>query len=208
MISSGFILTLVGLAGDTGFLHTIESAGSRVLSEPSAQIVANATGQIPAAAQAPARPTLWPLRDRPPRHRAASHAERRSAASRHAVEPLAVLPGSALQPGLRIGHPSAVPPVVAASRSQERSRFRRLTRPAVARHPTTRPVEAQPLPVTTLFAGGPALAAASGIASGAAAVVLATMLVLQILQLLPARLSLELVPWRSALLTLRLERPG
>jgi hypothetical protein len=208
MTGDRFVLTLLGRAGDTGFLQTIESAGGQMLSGPSSQIVSDAIGQIPVAAPPPGWLPARPVRDRPLRPAPPGHATRRLTASWHASEPPAARPRSARQPVLPVGQPTLVRPSLATGHPQQRPRSGRRDRSARARHATAEPAQASGLPRIAPFAGGPAAGEAGAIASGAAAFVLAAMLVLQTLQLMSARLSLELVPWRSALLTFRLERPG
>jgi hypothetical protein len=204
----GFILELVGLARDSGFLQTIARAGSQTLTDPGGGLlVADAVGQIPGTAHAAPNLLPAPFRDLALRYTPRRGAARRVAGPRRASWHPAPFSGGVRQPTSDAVPPEVVRPIPAASRSQKRPRSERPDRPAAARHPTMPPVEAGPR-VLTLFAGGPALGAPGGVASGAAAVALAGMLVLQLLQMLSGRLSLELVPWRSALLTLRLERPG
>jgi hypothetical protein len=206
--SAGLVQALARLAGDTGFLRAIARAGSQILSDPtsSSQIVANVINQIPGAAQASSRLTPTLFRDLALRRAAASDLKRRPGASRHPFEPPAVSVGGRPQPVLLSIPSPIVRPVVAGSHSRARSQSEPRDRPSIRRHLIAQPVEARPM--LTLFAGGPALGASGAVASGAAAVALAVMLVLQLLLSLSTRLSLELVPWRSALLTLRLERPG
>lgn len=122
MLGDRFVLTLLGLTGDTGFLQTIESAGGQILSEPSSQIVSDAVGDIPVGAQPPAWLTAGPVRDRPLRHAALGHFTRRLTASRQTPEPPAARSRSALQPVVPVGLPTLVRPSLAGPHPQERSR--------------------------------------------------------------------------------------
>jgi hypothetical protein len=81
---------------------------------------------------------------------------------------------------------------------------RRALAPAAPSADESRPIFIPPLSTTS----GAAATAGSGIGLGATAVVLLGVLALWMLQFFSARISLDEAAWRSALLALRLERPG
>jgi hypothetical protein len=191
-------LALAGLAGDTGLLQTISIPGLQL----------PGTAPVPV----PTELTTASLLDRPSGYAAVNNRARRaSAAKRGLAGPVAAPPA--------VPHPLAFPAASSGLLRTPRAASRPRASPAPsavhehaherapAQHPVPMPVQAGPL-LLTLSTGGPAVGAAGATASGAGAVALTALFVLAFVQLLSDRLSLELVPWRSALLALRLERPG